>query len=381
MSDERLRRWRLVLGGEEADGTEVRLSGDDAAMDGALDAVYGERAGDLGGSAPTVARWLGELRARFPSGVVSVVQQDAIDRLGLHQLLLEPELLDAVTPDVHLVATLLSLRDALPAESREAARRVVRAVVQDIERRLADRTRAAARGALDRAARTSRPRHAEIDWDRTIRANLRHYRPEYGTVIPERLVGHGRRRRALAAELILALDQSGSMAASVVHAGVLGTALASLPTLSTRVVAFDTAVVDLSDELQDPVDVLFGIQLGGGTDIDRALAYCQSLVSRPAKTVLVLLSDLYEGGDDGAMLRRAASLIAAGVRLVVLLALSDDGAPGYHRENAARLAALGAPVFACTPDRFPDMLAAALDGRDVGAWAESAGIPVTRAAG
>ncbi len=381
MSDPRLRRWRLVLGGEEADGTEVRLAGDDAAMDGALDAVYGERAGDLGGSAPTVARWLGELRARFPSGVVSVVQQDAIDRLGLHQLLLEPELLDAVTPDVHLVATLLSLRDALPAESREAARRVVREVVQDIERRLADRTRAAARGALDRAARTSRPRHAEIDWDRTIRANLRHYRPEYGTVIPERLVGHGRRRRALAAELILALDQSGSMAASVVHAGVLGAALASLPTLSTRVVAFDTSVVDLSDELQDPVDVLFGIQLGGGTDIDRALAYCQSLVSRPAKTVLVLLSDLYEGGDDGAMLRRAASLIAAGVRLVVLLALSDDGAPAYHRENAARLAALGAPVFACTPDRFPDMLAAALAGRDVGAWAESAGIPVTRAAG
>ena len=381
MADARLRRWRLVLGGEEADGTEVRLSGDDAAMDGALDAVYGERAGGLGGSAPTVARWLGELRARFPSGVVSVVQQDAIDRLGLHQLLLEPELLDAVTPDVHLVATLLSLRDALPSESRESARRVVRQVVEDIERRLAARTRAAARGALDRASRTTRPRHAEIDWDRTIRANLRHYQPERGTVIPERLVGHGRRRRALAAELILALDQSGSMAASVVHAGVLGAALASLPTLSTRVVAFDTSVVDLTDELADPVDVLFGIQLGGGTDIDRALAYCQTLVTRPAKTVLVLLSDLYEGGDETALLRRAASLIAAGVRLIVLLALSDDGAPGYDRANAARLAALGAPVFACTPDRFPDMLAAALDGRDVGAWAESAGIPVTRAPG
>jgi hypothetical protein len=168
------------------------------------------------------------------------------------------------------------------------------------------------------------------------------------------------------------------MAASVVHAGVLGSALASLPTLATRVVAFDTAVVDLSDELADPVDVLFGIQLGGGTDIDRALAYCQTLVTRPARTLLVLLSDLYEGGDEGAMLRRAASLIASGVRLIVLLALSDDGAPGYSRDNAARLAALGAPVFACTPDRFPDMLAAALDGRDVGAWAEAAGITVTR---
>jgi Mg-chelatase subunit ChlD len=378
VSEERLRRWRLVLGGEEADGTGVALSGRDQGMDGALAAVYGERRGGLGGSAPTVARWLGELRAHFPSGVVSVVQQDAIDRLGLDRLLLEPELLDAVTPDVNLVATLMSLRDALPPASREAARRVVRQVVEEIERRLADRTRAAARGALDRSARTARPRHAEIDWDRTIRANLRHYRPELGTVIPERLVGHGRKRRSLAAELILCLDQSGSMASSVVHAGVLGAALASLPALSTRVVAFDTAVVDLTDELGDPVDLLFGIQLGGGTDIDRALAYCQSLVTRPAKTVLILVSDLYEGGDEVSMLRRAASLLASGVRLIVLLALSDQGAPGYDHETAARVAALGAPVFACTPDRFPELLAAALEGRDVGAWAEGLGFPVTR---
>src|SRR3954447_14084839 len=376
MSEERLRRWRLVLGGEEADGTGVSLSGRDQGMDAALEAVYGERRGGLGGSAPTVARWLGELRTHFPSGVVSVVQQDAIDRLGLERLLLEPELLDAVTPDVNLVATLMSLRDALPADSREAARRVVRQVVQDIERRLADRTRAAARGALDRSTRTSRPRHQEIDWDRTIRANLRHYQPELRTVIPERLVGHGRRRRSLAAELILCLDQSGSMAASVVHAGVLGGSLASLPTLQTKVIAFDTAVVGLTDELGDPVDVLFGIQLGGGTDIDQALGYCQTLVTHPAKTVLILVSDLYEGGSADSMLRRAASLLRAGVRLIVLLALSDDGAPAYDHHLAAQVAALGAPVFACTPDRFPDMLAAALEGRDVTAWAADEGIDV-----
>src|SRR3954449_2479664 len=345
-------------------------------MDGALAAVYGERRGGLGGSAPTVARWLGELRAPLPSGVVSVVQQDAIDRLGLHRLLLEPELLDAVTPDVNLVATLMSLRDALPPAARESARRVVRQVVEDIERRLADRTRAAARGALDRSARTSRPRHAEIDWDRTIRANLRHYQPELGTIIPERLVGHGRKRRSLAAELILCLDQSGSMAASVVHAGVLGASLASLPTLQTKVIAFDTAVVDLTDELGDPVDVLFGIQLGGGTDIDQALGYCQTLVTHPAKTVLILITDLYEGGDQDSMLRRAGGLLRAGVRLIVLLALSDDGAPGYDHGLAADVAALGAPVFACTPELFPELLAAALEGRDVNAWAADEGINV-----
>jgi Mg-chelatase subunit ChlD len=376
VSDERLRRWRLVLGGDEAEGTGTDLTGADRAVDSALAAVYGERRGDLGKSAPVVARWLGELRAHFPSGVVRVVQQDAIDRLGLHRLLLEPEVLENVTPDVHLAATLMSLRDALPEASRQVARNIVRQVVSDIERRLADRTRAAARGALDRSTRTSRPRHNEIDWDRTIRANLRHYQPEHRTVIPERLVGHGRKRRSLAAELILCLDQSGSMAASVVHAGVLGASLASLPTLQTRVIAFDTSVVDLTDELGDPVDVLFGIQLGGGTDIDQALGYCQTLVSHPAKTVLILITDLYEGGDADSMLRRAASLIRSGVRLIVLLALSDDGAPGYDHELAAHVAALGAPVFACTPDRFPDMLAAALEGRDVNAWAADEGISV-----
>ncbi|WP_053226689.1 VWA domain-containing protein [Solirubrobacter soli] len=376
VAEERLRRWRLVLGGDEADGTEQELGAEDRAVDSALAAVYGEREGGLGKSAPVVARWLGELRAHFPSGVVAVVQQDAIDRLGIHRLLLEPEVLENVTPDVHLAATLMSLRDALPEASRQIARTVVGQVVRDIERRLSDRTRAAARGALDRSTRTSRPRHQEIDWDRTIRANLRHYQPEHRTVIPERLVGHGRRRRSLAAELILCLDQSGSMAASVVHAGVLGASLASLPTLQTRVIAFDTSIVDLTDELSDPVDVLFGIQLGGGTDIDQALGYCQTLVTHPQKTVLILITDLYEGGDQDSMLRRAASLLRSGVRLIVLLALADDGAPGYDHQLAAEVASLGAPVFACTPDAFPDMLAAALEGRDVGAWAADQGISV-----
>jgi Mg-chelatase subunit ChlD len=284
-----------------------------------------------------------------------------------------------VTPDVHLASTLLSLRDALPARSREAARAVVRRVVEEIERQLADRARQAVGGALDRSARSTRPRTPDIDWHGTIRANLRHYQPEHRTVIPERLVGHARRRRSLQRELILCLDQSGSMAASVVYAGVFGAALASLPALSTRVVAFDTAVVDLSDRLGDPVDLLFGVQLGGGTDIDQALAYCQGLVTRPADTVLVLITDLYEGGDEQQMLRRAAALIRAGVQVIVLLALSDDGAPAYDHALAAQVAALGAPVFACTPDRFPDLVATAMERGDVAAWAAGEGIGVAQA--
>ncbi|WP_405667295.1 MULTISPECIES: VWA domain-containing protein [unclassified Streptomyces] len=376
---ERLRRWRMVLGGDSAESTGCTLTGRDAAMDGALNALYGgggrpggrggsDRSAGLGGSAPSVARWLGDIRTYFPSSVVQVMQRDAIERLGLSALLLEPEMLEAVEADVHLVGTLLSLNKAMPETTKETARAVVRKVVDDLEKRIATRTRATLTGALDRSAKINRPRHRDIDWDRTIRANLKNYLPlpggdGAGTVVPERLIGYGRAAQAVKKDVILCIDQSGSMAASVVYASVFGAVLASMRTLRTRLVVFDTAVVDLTDQLDDPVDVLFGTQLGGGTDINRALAYCQSRITRPAETVVVLISDLYEGGIRNEMLKRVAAMKASGVQFVTLLALSDEGAPAYDREHAAALGALGAPAFACTPDLFPEVMAAALEKR------------------
>jgi Mg-chelatase subunit ChlD len=270
---------------------------------------------------------------------------------------------------VHLVGTLLSLNRVMPDEAREAARQVVRTVVADLEKRIVQQTRAAVTGALNRAARINRPRHADIDWDRTIRANLRHYQAKYGTVIPERLIGYGRGTAAVQRDVVLCVDQSGSMAASVVFSGVFAAVLASIRSLRTSLVVFDTAVVDLTEQLNDPVEVLFGTQLGGGTDINRALAYAQGLITRPRDTILVLVSDLYEGGVREQMLRRIAEMTAAGVQVVVLLALSDEGAPAYDHDNAAALAALGVPAFACTPDAFPELMAAAIQRRDLMAFA------------
>jgi Mg-chelatase subunit ChlD len=380
---ERMRRWRLVLGGGDADGTGSDLTGDDPGRDDVLDALYGDGGGDsegrarrgaLGRSSPRVARWLGDIRRYFPASVVSVMQRDAMERLGLAQLLLEPELLGRVQPDVHLVGTLLSLRKAIPEQSRETARAVVRHVTDQLERRLASPTRQAVTGALHRAARTRRPRPSDIDWGRTVAVNLRHYQPEYKTVIPERLVGYGRRSPQAAKEIILCLDQSGSMAASVVYASVFGAVLAQVRALSTRVVAFDTAVVDLTDQLDDPVDLLFGVQLGGGTDISAALTYCAGVIGRPRDTILVLISDLFEGGDPDAMLATAGALVASGVTVIALLALSDEGAPAYDHDHAAALAALGVPAFACTPDQFPDLMAAAITGSDLTTWTAAQGI-------
>ena len=222
-------------------------------------------------------------------------------------------------------------------------------------------------GALNRSMRSRNPRFREIDWHRTILKNLKHYQPDYRTVIPETRIGFGRKRRALR-DIVLCLDQSGSMGTSVIYSGIFASVLASLPSLSTRLVVFDTSVMDLTDDMQDPVDLLFGVQLGGGTDINRALAFCQERITRPEETTLVLVTDLEEGGNSQAMRRRMVELVQSGVQLIVLLALNDEGAPFYDKSHAAFLASLGVPVFACTPDRFPDLMAAALNRQDLSLW-------------
>jgi hypothetical protein len=365
MSEEtRLRRWRLVLGKPAEETLGAPLSGELAERDRVLQSLYeSERKGGLGGSSPNIARWLGDIRSYFPTSVVRVMQKDALERLGLRQMLLEPELLATVEADVHLVATIISLASIIPQRTRDTARSVVRRVVEEVERRLANALQQAVRGALARATRSRRPRLPEIDWDRTVRANLSRYDRDRRTVIAEKLIGHGRRRSSLR-DVILCVDQSGSMATSVVYSSIFAAVIASIRALSTRLIVFDTSIVDLTDQLADPVEVLFGTQLGGGTDINRAVAYCQQLITRPTQTVFLIA--------------RVRAMKESGVTVVCLLALNDQGAPMFDARNAAAFAALGVPTFACTPDAFPEMIAAALARRDVGQWASERGIVAPR---
>lgn len=380
--NEREKRWRLLLGGEAAESISCELSGPELEIDSALTWLYdrqqsNERSGGLGRSSPTVSRWLGDIRKYFPTSVVQVMQKDALEKLNLKQMLLEPELLSTLQADVHLVANLVALKAALPNRTKDTARLVVRKVVDELMRKLANPTRQSVLGALNRSQRNRRPRHCEIDWRRTILANLKHYQAEYKTIIPENLIGYGRKRSSLK-DVILCVDQSGSMATSVVYSSIFAAVLASIPALSTKLVVFDTAIVDLSDKLSDPVEIIFGTQLGGGTDINRALAYCQTLVRRPHDTIMILISDLFEGGNNDEMLKRAGHIIHSGVQLVTLLALNDDGAPVSDGRNATALASMGSPAFACTPDLFPDLMAATLMKRDLSQWAATNKIVTAR---
>jgi len=381
IDDEGKRRWQLMLGQDRES-----LSESDQRLDQALGALYdiddpaNKQRGSLNRSAPRVSRWLGDIREFFPASVVQVIQRDALDRLGLKQMLLQPEFLASVEADVHLIADLISLRSVMPEKTIDTARMVVKKVVDELMQRLQRRTAEAVRGAVNRARRTHRPRHSDIDWPRTIAANLRNYQPEYNTVVPEKLIGFMRHQRRLVDldEVVLCVDQSGSMASSVVYASIFAAVMASLPVVRTRLVCFDTAIVDLTDQLSDPVQVLFGVQLGGGTDINQAVAYCEDRIEQPQKTHLILITDLYEGGNGDELKSRVAALIRSGVNVITLLALSDDGRPAYDTTMAEAFAALGAPVFACTPDQFPELMATALRREDVLAWAADQDIKTIR---
>jgi Mg-chelatase subunit ChlD len=412
---ERARRWRLIVGAtesvttetvsqelspagddddaaadEEQQSTEAEsgpgegvpgeddLDAADLAADAALDDLYrGNRGSPFGKPAPDVARWLEEVRTHFPGASAEIMERDALRDRRFRNLLLQPDFLEHVQPDVTLAARLLELSHALPEESKAAARAVIAQIVAELQEQLRYPLYQALTGSLNRALRARRPRRLrDVNWSQTIRANLKHYRPELGTVIPERMVAYGRQHASLR-DVILCVDQSSSMTGSMLYAGIYAAIMATVPALNTRLVAFSTKVVDLTDQVADPVDMLLGIQLRGGTDIAQALRYCQSQVTRPRDTVLVLVTDLYEGAKESELVRRAEAIVADGVQLVVLLALDDRGTPRFNRTVAQQLAALGVPAFACAPEHFPALMGAAVNGEDLRDWATHQGIAVS----
>ncbi|MCI0641473.1 MAG: VWA domain-containing protein [Gemmataceae bacterium] len=379
---EQLRRWRLVLGkdSQEALGGMCdqggALGSADSEMDEALAAIYDEtaagddvgdeRSAGLGKSSPRLAQWLGDIRNYFKEDVVTVIQQDAIERKGLKQLLFEPEMLKSVQPNIQLVGTLMSLSGRIPERTKETARMVVRAVVEEIKKRLEQKIRQAVLGALNRREHSPLPNASTIDWKWTIGRNLKNFNPELQTIIPERVYFYSRAQKSNVWTVIVDMDQSGSMAASVVYGAVTGSIFASLPALDTHVVAFDTEVIDLTEKCgNDPVNMLFGVQLGGGTDINKSVAYCEQFIKEPKRTLFILITDLFEGGNQAQLVRRLGDMVASGVRAICLLALSDSGIPSYDENLARKLAALGVPCFGCTPQRLPELLEGALRGADL----------------
>ena len=351
--EDRIKRWRLILGEEsEAEFSamgDTSLNVEQDLMDQALAAIYdntssgggfGARGAGKGPSAPVVSKWLGDVRSLFDKELVSIIQADAMERCGLKQLMFEPELLEKLEPDLNLASMMLTLKDQIPKRSKEQVRSFIERIVEEINRLLADDIRRAVTAAVDRRRHSPIPSAAALDYKETIRRNLKNYNPDLKKLVPERFYFYDRTSKNISNRytVILDVDQSGSMGESVIYSSVISCILASLRSLKTHIVAFDTNVVDLTEKCDDPVDLLFGFQLGGGTDIEKSVAYCQQLIDTPKKTLFFLISDLMEGGSRAGLLRRLGEMKDSGVSVICLPTAavptttnrSPDGSPPWE---------------------------------------------------
>ncbi|MFD7735875.1 DUF5682 family protein [Kitasatospora phosalacinea] len=372
LPDEGLERWRLILGAA-AERCTGRLGELAAAQDAALEWLYGRdpeagrrgvrrgapgdasRSGDgsrSGGSEAsrvTPVDWLEDVHRLFPKETVERLERDAVERYGIDEIVTDPEVLSRVEPSPALLRAVLRTKHLMNPELLSLARKLVESVVRELLERLRPEVRRAFTGA--RAPGRSRfPLARNFDFRSTVRANLAHYQPEQRRLLIERPYFHTRTRRTLEQwQLVLLVDQSGSMVGSVIHSAVTAACLWNLPGLRTHLVAFDTSVVDLTEDVTDPVELLMRVQLGGGTDIARAVDYGAGLLDNPRRSIVVLVSDFYEGGDTGRLLRGVRKLVEQGTTVLGLAALDEEADPVYDRELAARLVGLGAHVGAMTP--------------------------------
>jgi hypothetical protein len=384
-----LARWRLILGKSAEEplrqmggGGQSILSGDQRELDEALEAIYsdeidrdewespteGRRHGGVKGRTfPRVAKWLDQIRTFFPKDVVVLLQKDAIERRGLKQLLFEPEILANIEPSLDLAGTVLAMKNMVPEKAKAAARDLVRRVVDDVRKRLESQFVQAIRGALMRNRHSPFRSLDNLDWPRTIRRNLKNYNAELKTLIPEQISFFSRQQRQNQWNIIIAMDQSGSMATSLIYGGIMGAILASIGAVETHVVAFNHEdVVDLTEYCSDPVDLLFGVQLGGAEDYWKATCYCERFMHTPAKTLYIVLGDLHDTSpNEKRFVKKMEFLLESGIKAIGLLAISDQGQPSHNERLAETLAKLGMPCFGCTPDRLPELLAGALRGIDL----------------
>lgn len=377
---QKLARWRLILGQDTqkqfSDMNEFTLSEQQFIMDEALASIYGGGAGETlsakgagnAVSSPKLSKWLGDIRSLFDKDIVTVIQNDAIERKGLKQLLMEPEILENLEPDINMAATMLLLKDQIPQRSKASARIYIKKIVEQINAMLANDMQRAVTAALNKHSHSPLPLASAIDFKYTISKNLKNYNTDLKTIIPERVYFFDRANKTNHWTVILDIDQSGSMGESILYSSVMACILASMNAIKTRIVAFDTSVIDLTEKTDDPVDLLFGIQMGGGTDINKSVAYCQQFIETPSKTLFFLISDLDEGGNQASLLKKLEYMKQSGVTVISLLAIADGGKPYYSASMAQKIAKLEIPCFACVPERLPELLAAALKGHDLSSF-------------
>ena len=368
-----LTRWRLVLG-KDAEEHGIGL-GDDEKMQ-RIEALVGflfgtpggkpkpgDRTGGHGpGHAMNVPRWVDEVGELFPRQAKEVMERELVNRRGLRELMEKPEILERIEPNQELVKTLLTHRDLLNEKTRALARKIIDKVVQELKKKLKVQIEPAIVGAIRRDKHSPRRVYRNLDLNRTLRRNLHNYDAESGKLLVDRLYFHAAERRSRPWHVIVAVDQSGSMLDSAIFSAVMASIFAELPSVRTSLFLFDTDVADLSDKVGQPVDVLLSIQLGGGTDITRALQYAQQLVSQPSRTIVVLITDFYEGRSESDLVAQVRDMSASGIRMIGLGALGYEARPEYNKTTAGKCRKVGMDILSCTPEKLAEAMAQIIRG-------------------
>jgi Mg-chelatase subunit ChlD len=367
-----LGRWRLVLGKYARERIDIDMSSEARRIEKALDFLYSReyqgrgvrgdeesdsRSGGLDPSQLTIPHWLNEVRELFPKETVAVIEKHALDRYGLTELVTDPEILRRLEPNFELLKMLLTFRGHLQGEVLNEARRVIRSVIEELKQRLVAETRRAFSGRRNRFQHSNLKLAQNLDWRGTIRKNLKNFDTRRQQIIVEQVLFFSRIQRRLPWRIILCVDQSGSMVSSVIYSSVMAGILSGLPLLDVKLVVFDTAVVDLSERIDDPVELMLSVQLGGGTNIGQAMQYCEQLVEDPHRTIVVLISDFFEGAPAQALFASCKRFREGGVRLLGLAALDETASPSYDQNMAEMLAAHGMDIAALTPKQFAEWLA------------------------
>ncbi len=339
-------------------------------MERVLDYLYGreyggrgvrtDRQGGPGESVLAIPEWLHDVRELFPKETVEVLERHALERYGMTELVTDEQVLQKLEPNYELLKAVLSFRQLMSPKVLEVARKIVRQVVEELRRKIAKDVRQVLWGRLNRQRRSRLKVARNLDFHRTIRENLKHYDAERKQIILQSLLFFSRVEHHMPWHIIMAVDCSGSMMDSVIHSAVMAGIFKGLPALRVSLVAFDTAVVDLTDQVDDPVEVLMSVHLGGGTDIAGALGYCETLVRSPTRTILVLVTDFFEGGPPERMIAAIRRLRESGARVLGLAALDSEANAAYDRQMAERCVDAGAEVAALTPRRLAEWMARVL---------------------
>lgn len=364
-----LNRWRLVLGKyasgqiSYSDGG-INYMGMEEVLDYLYSREYGEeqeirqdRRGGSEGSRLTVPKWLHEMKKLFPKETVEIMERHALEKYEMTELLTDPEVLRRLEPNRELLKTIMGLKHLMKGEVLQLAREIVRKVAEQIMAQLEQDVRRALQGRLNRSEGSPIRSIRNLDIRKTIRKNLQHYDREQEQLVLQQVYFHSRMKRYHQWKVVICVDESGSMLDSVIHSAIMAGIFARLPMLDTRLVIFDTNVVDLSGHVEDPVETLMSVQLGGGTNIAGALNYCETLIDNPHRTMVVLISDLYEGGGYHNLFSVSRSIIESGAKLIALTALDMTASPNYDRRVAAQLAQMGAFVGAMTPEQLAEHVA------------------------